>query len=591
MSNQPFAPLPSPEEMSRWDAAAVEEAGVPAALLMENAGKAALDALLKEFGNLHGKRILIFMGKGNNGGDGSVLARLALNAGAEVLVCHLHPLPEVNLEDVRAPYAAPSGIGANALHIALARAAGVEFFPLARAFSPFPEPYWEHPDIVVDALLGTGLKGALRDEHAALVKRINLFRNLRPANCAGGCSCNTAASDAQWPGLAWPVSETSDTSPSRPATEPFVLSLDIPSGLNGVSGRPLPSAVAAHATITFEAPKPGLLAPEARPYLGKLLVAPVGIPKAIKQRYPVGLALLMPDCVAVTPNPYTFQHKNMAGKVLIVGGSTGMAGAPYLAALGAFRAGAGRVAVACPAGLENQIRAALPDLLTIPLGNGGEWTAEAAAELTPLLKNWNSVVLGPGLGTGEGATAVVSACLNASERGPVLADADALTIISQNRELFTALTWRDLLTPHPGEAARLLGTNTAAVLADRTASLNSLLRLTRATVVFKGPTTLIGQAGRMALSPFIEPNLALAGSGDVLAGIGGAFLALGIPAFDVACAAVYLHGTGGRLLHKTFPFRGNLPSEIAEIIPEARVALSRVAADWVPDLSESPDVF
>ncbi|MBQ4133075.1 MAG: bifunctional ADP-dependent NAD(P)H-hydrate dehydratase/NAD(P)H-hydrate epimerase, partial [Desulfovibrionaceae bacterium] len=458
MAQYSFAPLPSPEEMNRWDTATAEEAGIAPALLMENAGKAALDLLKKEFSCLQGKKILIFMGKGNNGGDGAVLARLALNEGARVLVCHLHSLPETDIEDMRSPFAVSASAPKPAeLHIALARACGVEFFRLNRAFSKFPEPDWEYPHIVVDALLGTGLKGSLRDEHVAIVKRINMFRNLTPANCSGGCSCSTTAADAQWPGLDWPAAEEKKTNSdkgsscsanaeSSSAPEPFVLALDIPSGLNGISGRPMPSAVAAHATISFEAPKPGLLTPAGRPWLGRLLVAPVGIPKEIKQRYPAGQALLMPGCADIGPSPFSFEHKNMAGKLLIVGGSTGMSGAPCLAALGAFRAGAGRVAVACPAEIENQIKTALPDLLTIPLGSSGEWTPEAAEALIPLLRNWDAVVIGPGMGLNEGAVKVVGACLSCSERGPVLADADALSIISQNNEFRSLLTWRDIIT-------------------------------------------------------------------------------------------------------------------------------------------------
>lgn len=586
MANYPFAPLPSPEEMNRWDRATADEAGIPSALLMGNAGRAALEFLMSKLGPLSGKRILIFMGKGNNGGDGAVLARLAINAGASVLVCHLHSLPEVDIRQIGNPYGPDSNVSPTTLHIGLAQAAGVEFQHLSGAFADYTEPHWEDPDIVVDALLGTGFKGTLRDEFVSLIKRINLFRDLRPSNCACGCNVNTSASDAQWPGLAWPAPESAEPQPDH---GPFVLSLDIPSGLCGLSGKPKPTAVAAHATITFEAPKPGLISPDARPYIGAMHVAEVGIPKEIKQRYPASQALLMPDCVTVTPNPYTFEHKNMAGKVLIVGGSSGMTGAPYLAALAAFRSGAGRVAVAVPAGLENQIKAALPDLLTIPLGEGSDWTVEMAEALVPLLKEWDTVVLGPGMGEGTGAKSIVSACIKCSERGPILADADALNIIAEDTSLLPALGWQDMITPHPGEASRILSKKTADIQKNRTEALKAILKLTRATVVLKGQISLIGQSERIAVSPFIEPNLALAGSGDVLCGLMGTYLSQGIPGFDAAGAAVYLHGMAGRLLRQIYPFRGNLPSEIADMLPEARLALVEVPASWVPDLNDGTE--
>ncbi len=583
MANFPFAPLPGPEEMNRWDQATADEAGISSALLMDNAGRAAFEVLASKFGSLAGKKILVFMGKGNNGGDGAVLARLALNAGASVLVCHLHSLPKEQVEQPGNPYNKENNLSAALLHVGLARASGVEFHRLSSAFSDYPEPHWEYPDIVVDALLGTGFKGNLRNEFIALVKRINFFRNLRPSNCACGCDVNTQASDAQWPGLSWPAPASGI---QRTAFEPFVLSLDIPSGLCGTTGSPMPIAVAAHATITFEAPKPGLLSPAARPYIGRMHVAPVGIPKEIKQRYPASQALLMPDSVAVTPNPYIFEHKNMAGKVLIIGGSPGMSGAPYLAALAAFRAGSGRVAVACPAGLESQIKTALPDMLSLPLGEGPNWTEEMAEELLPTLKNWDAIVLGPGMGTSTGAEAAATAIIKCAGRPPLLADADALNIIAKNPELLSCLGWNDLITPHPGEAARMLGMTSREINADRFEALKSILKLTRASVVLKGPASLVGQSDRVAVSPFIEPNLALAGSGDVLSGLIAAYLALDIPCFDAAAAGVYLHGMAGRLLRQKYPLRGNLPSEIADILPKARLALAGVPAGWVPDLND-----
>ena len=583
MANFPFTPLPCPEEMNRWDRATADEAGISSSLLRDNAGRAAFELLALKFGSLADKKILVFMGQGNNGGDGAVLARLALNAGAKVLVCHIHSLPEEQLEQLGNPYNNENNIPAALLHVGLAKASGVEFHRLSNAFASYPEPHWEYPDIVVDALLGTGFKGNLRNDFVALVKRINFFRNLRPSNCACGCDVSTRASDAQWPGLSWPSPASCI---ERADFEPFVLSLDIPSGLCGTTGNPMPIAVAAHATVTFEAPKPGLLSPAARPYIGRMHVAPVGIPKEIKQRYPASQALLMPDSVAVTPNPFTFEHKNMAGKVLIIGGSPGMSGAPYLAALAAFRAGAGRVAAACPAGLESQIKTALPDMLSLPLGEGLNWTEEMAEELMPSLKNWDAIVLGPGMGTSVGSEAAAAAIIKCAERPPLLADADALNIIAKNPELLPCLGWNDLITPHPGEAARMLNMTSREVNADRLEALKSILKQTRAAVILKGPASLIGQSDRVALSPFIEPNLALAGSGDVLSGLIAAYLALNIPCFDAAGAGVYLHGMAGRLLRQKYPLRGNLPSEIAGILPEARLALADVPAEWVPDLND-----
>ena len=630
MKTYPFAPLPFPKEMAQWDSATISEAGIPAAILMENAGQATLKLLIKKMGRLAGKRILIFMGRGNNGGDAAVLARLAYAEGAQVLVCHLHPLPELtpcycgNLYDVNA---APTDV-----HIGLAKAAGVQFYQLPQAYSPLPNMpggSWDEPgttpDIIIDGLLGTGFKGPARSEYASLIKRINMYRKIKPSNCAEGYCIKVNQADAEWPGLDWPNADWPDsdwTNSDRPSSDchdaennnfnkfktaqgsantnhlasaqttqssktpvPFVLSLDIPSGICGYSGKPMPCAVVAHATITYQAPKPGLIMPIARPYVGEMHVAPVGIPREIRQRYQPKLALIMPDATAVTPNPYNFAHKGAAGKVLIIGGSRGMTGAPVLAALAAFRAGAGRVAIACPALLEDQIKTGFPDVITIPLGSSHEWTEEATAELTPQLQAWDAVVLGPGLGRSDGAYTLIKTILQ-SPCPPALIDADALNIVAEHENLLADLRWQDVITPHPGEAARLLGISTKEVQDSRLEAMEKLLKLTRSTIVLKGQVSIIGSGGRIALSPFIEPNLSLAGSGDVLSGILGTYLAQGISNFSAACAAVYLHGMAGRILHVSYPFRGNLPSEIAHILPEVKMALTKVPADWVPDLND-----
>lgn len=619
MNNYPFAPLPFPQEMARWDEAAATEADICPAWLMQNAARAALDFLIAKLGPLPGQKMLLFMGKGNNGGDAAALATLAKEAGAEVLVVHLHALP---VPDDFSGYGSDVGQNPTAFHITKAQKAGVAFYQLAAPFAPFPAPEWEAPDIVIDGLLGTGFKAPVRSEYASLIKRINLFHKLTPVFCSGGCDTRLAAAAAEWPGNGWPGAssfahespetatqatnytiKTADPNISSEALprlpSPFILALDIPSGVCGCSGKPSPCAVLAHATVTFEAPKPGNILPSARPYIGQLHIAPVGIPLEVRQRYLPSLALLLPDCVGLAPNPYTFEHKNQAGRVLVVGGSKGMSGAPELAALSALRAGAGLVTVACPSGLENQIRAALPDILTLPLGSNlglnlepnpdvaANFNDAAVEEITAHLeadRSWGCIIIGPGLGQSASAPALLKAVLEKSS-SPLLLDADALNILAANPAWLPLLRPQDVLTPHPGEAARLLGVTNEVVQADRFRALQQLLQLSLASVVLKGPGTLVGNGVRAALNPFIEPNLALAGSGDVLCGILATYLAQGLTPFAAACAAIYLHGMCGHVLAQKYPYRGNLASEIANAIPEAKLALTKVKADWIPGLS------
>lgn len=242
-----FAPLPSPAEMSGWDRAAID-LGLPELLLMENASREALHVLSAETGHMPGKRVLLFMGGGNNGGDAACLARHLQDGGAEVLVLHTRPLGAYR--------------GVTGQHVRLARRCGVAFAPAAG----WPEKYrntpWDvyadasvcergGPDIVVDGILGTGFSGSLRPLELGLVARINAL-----------------------------------------AQRAFIFSLDIPSGLSGLTGRPCPVAVRAHATVTFEAAKPGLVLPEAAPYTGRLHIRPIGIPAMVRREHPASYQMI-----------------------------------------------------------------------------------------------------------------------------------------------------------------------------------------------------------------------------------------------------------------------------------------------------------
>lgn len=549
-----FPALPSPQEMALWDKAAMA-AGLPEFSLMENAAREALHALQSETGPARGKTVLLFMGGGNNGGDAACLARHLHDAGANPLVLHTKPLSSLR--------------GVTARHARLARACGVAFAPAA---SP-PPPLFPRPDIIIDGLLGTGFSGSLREKELALIRRINELRR-----------------------------------------QSFVLALDIPSGLSGLSGRPVPEAVRAHATVTFEAAKPGLVLPEAAPYVGKLLLRPIGIPRMVREAHPASFQLLPRSLAAALPAPDPLQHKGRGGRVVVVGGSDlpatvghsgtvagsahadtaadyggGLCGAPHLAALGALRAGAGLVSVAAPAGLCQAIKGGSADIMTFPLGNADDtrWSAAHAAQLLPFLRRCDAVVLGPGIGRDQGARACVAAILAApGPRPPLVVDADALHALALMPETLASLRPEDALTPHPGEAAPLLGAASDAVQSDRFAALAALLALAPATWILKGAGTLVGAPGHpLTIAPFAEPNLAVGGSGDVLSGCLAALMAQTprprpeaetqqADSHLAACLAVLLHAEAGSLLRGRFPCRGNTATEIADTLPAARASLT-----------------
>lgn len=533
-------PLPTPDEMRQWDEAAAQHFGIPPLLLMENAAQAALRELKRHTRLTMESKILIFMGKGNNGGDGAALARLLYDQGCTVLVYTLASEQ-------------PKKKTVAAEHAAMARNLGVNFLYGAHSGEPALPLEWRTPHIIIDAIAGTGLKGSLRPRELACVAAINRKR------------------DAS-----------------------FIFSLDIPSGLCGVTGKPQPDAVRAHATVCFEAGKPGLFFPEAAEYTGHVSVRRVGIPLAVRGMIPASWALVSPE-KGVWPKPSAFRHKGEAGKVLIIGGSQGMSGAPVLTALGCLRAGAGLVHLARPGGLAAASQC-MPEIQDHPIGRACQWEEEHAEELTHLLDHIrpDAMVVGPGMGRSPAVHFILKALLKRKNRPPVVIDADALYCFRSEPERATEsatdsldfpiplelLDKNDVITPHPGEMARLLpwrlteagaeqDERTRWIQNNRPKSLEAVTAGCKAVLVLKGPGTLIGQKGMAtALCPVSVPTLAVGGSGDVLAGVCAAFIASGIAGSDAAKLAVYLHARAGQLLAKKSTL-GHLAREIADTLPLA----------------------
>ena len=507
-----FEPLPTPEEMAEWDRKTMEEIGIHAHVLMENAGREAFAVLREELGDVAGKRAVLFAGPGNNGGDAIALSRNLHEAGADTLLALTRP---------QSRYRASAGY-----NLKLAKSQGVPICGRQR-FEPARPGVLGPFDIVVDGLLGTGFAGALRPDALEMVRSVNLL-----------------------------------------GKKAFVLALDIPSGLNGLTGLPSPTAVAADATVTFEAAKIGLISPEAAPFTGRLHVRRIGIPGVIKTKYPAAAAAVTRDILKTLPAPDPLMHKGRAGRVLVVGGSPGLTGAPLLAALAALRAGAGLVTAACPHGLEPQVKAGVPDVMTLPLGAPGEteWTPGMADEIKEKAPTVDAVVIGPGLGRAPGAGAFLERLLPFGV--PAVIDADALFFLAEESNLRNQLADTDLLTPHPGEMAALLGCDIAGVQADRIRAATTLARARGVTAVLKGPATVVAQSSgepfRALISPHACANLAVGGSGDALSGIIAALLAGGVFPLPAACLGVYWHGLAGKRLAARFPRRGNTASEIVE---------------------------
>ncbi len=514
-------PLPTPKEMQKWDNAAIQ-LGIPEFTLMENASREALYILKKLKGPLKNLYVLIFMGAGNNGGDAAALARHLLDVGAKPLVLHTKGLEAYN--------------GTCAQHMLLSKKLGVEFIKIAddgttpiHKLIPIP---WQLPHIIIDGLLGTGFEGNLRPPFFQCITHINKL-----------------------------------------SQHSFILSLDIPSGCNAINGEVKETAVKAHATVCFAAAKPGLVLPWAKQYTGELYVRNIGIPNTISHQYQPSFRLISSAHAAnLLKHQPQNSHKNTWGHVLVLGGSLGLCGAAHLAARAALRCGAGLVSIAAPQELCSEIKLNMPDIMTLAIGEGIDWPENVPDILQQKLPKYSTVVIGPGIGITKGSIAFAQNFLSLASRPRAIIDADALNILSMHPHLLQYVKTNDVLTPHPGEAARLLKLTSKEIQSDRINSIKALTKLAPCVWVLKGAGALLAQHNACtSILPHDIINLAVAGSGDVLSGCIAAFAARDskIDAYSATALGMIIHAHSGYLAQKIFPNRGNLASDLVEYLPSA----------------------
>jgi NAD(P)H-hydrate epimerase len=479
--------------------------GVDGLTLMRRAAQAALSRLREQWPGARGFTVLC--GGGNNGGDGWMMAALGRAAGLDARVSWTHP-PQGLRGEASAAAAESLAAGVPATPFDSSRGLGTEAGPCGASAGTGVAPAL---DVIVDALLGIGIVEPVRAPIAAAIAAIN--------------------------------------SSGRP-----VLALDVPSGLCADSGRVLGTAVRADVTVTFIALKAGLLLGEGPEHAGRvsmatLEVAPLPPEEAAWQRIDVARVK------AAIPLRRRDAHKGLGGRVCIVGGGEGMAGAARLAGEAALRVGAGRVTIACAAASAAAV-AGRPELMVHPLPVD---PVAAAARLAELLAVADVIVAGPGLGRDPWALALLTVVRESGR--PMVLDADALYFP------LTEVPANAVLTPHPGEAARLLGGTASLVQADRPAALRALLDRHAAVVVLKGAGSLVGQRGRVPqVCDRGHPVLAAPGTGDVLAGAIGGLLAQSGDPWGAAVAAVWLHARAGELLANDSG-RGVLASEVAAALP------------------------
>jgi len=483
-----LTPLPDAKAMRATDRWAIDEQGVPGLDLMERAGAAVVRAVERLVPD---GPVTVVCGKGNNGGDGLVVARLLRDAGREVtLVCVAAP-EELsgdaarNLE--RLPGAGP------------VRLDGSPWADGQDAARPF-----ERPSLIVDALLGTGFSGV---PHGVVAEAIAAIER---------------------------------------AGAP-VVSVDVPSGVDASTGVVEGEAVHAAATVTFHEAKPGLWIHPGKDHAGRVEVADIGIPRGAPVDARAGL--ISDEVLGLLPRRTGASTKFLSGHVLVAGGSVGLTGAPAMASRAAMRAGAGYVTTFVPAAVQPVLAGSgVPEVMFHGLPEAGRALDVAGVEqVLDATPRGGALVLGPGLGREEGAVAFARRLARAA-RLPLVLDADGLNAHARRPEELASRVAATVLTPHAGELARLLDIRSGDVEGERLRYVRSAAARSGAVVVLKGDDTLIAEPdGIVAVSRGGSPALATAGTGDVLSGVIAAALAQRLEPFEAAAAGVLLHARAGRL--------------------------------------------
>jgi NAD(P)H-hydrate epimerase len=514
------------QQMRRIDERAIAR-GTPSLELMEHAGRGIAAALRDDYPDLATRGVLVVCGKGNNGGDGFVAARALASRGIVPRVVLLGRASEVSPDA--------------AANLAALRAAGVVVHE-----APDIETWREHAhdrtdEVVLDAMLGTGVTGGARGLVAQVIDDLNAGRRT-------------------------------------------VVAIDLPSGLDADSPTVAGPAIRATRTYTLCRPKLPLALEPAASLAGVWRVVPIGIPDEIVAEEQVALEWLDRDVArALLPARRPDTHKGTYGHLLAVAGSADRSGAAVLLARGALRAGVGLVTVATPRSARRLVAVQQAEAMTVALDEtaAGTIAATAVDAVETVLGTTSALAIGPGLGTEPDAVQAVLGIIGRAER-PLVIDADGLNALAT---LGTASLARLLarcppfvLTPHPGEAARLLGRGTADIQADRLASAREIARTCGGTVVLKGHRTIVARAdGRAAVNASGNPGMASGGTGDVLTGIVGAFLARRLDTWDAARLAVYVHGAAGDHAAAHGGLDGLIASDVAGALPTVLAGLQPAA--------------
>ena len=509
------------QQMREADRQTIDDVGIPSVVLMENAGRQAVAAMEAAFDSLASSKVGVLCGRGNNGGDGFVVARTLAQRGIEAAVYLLGSVADVR-GDARTNLEILGRVGLTVVEITNAQEWELHFSEVSEC------------DLIVDAIVGTGFHGPLTGLLETVVADVN--------------------------GLGVPV-----------------VAIDLPTGVSADSHEIEGEAIEASMTVTLAAPKLPLILPPADAYGGDLVIADIGIPgSVIDELDGPWLELLTRERMReLVPARAADSHKGDFGRVLIVAGSVGRTGAAHLAAIGALRSGAGLVTIAAPRSCVPILAAMAPEYMTEPLEETAGGAIDFAAADRVLDFKADVIAIGPGLGQDPSTTAFVHAVVERCGV-PLVVDADALNAFAGDPERLMGRDGVDVIvTPHPGEMARLLNLTIEQVQADRLEHARDFASSHRCHVVLKGHRTVIAAPeGRSFVNLTGNAGMASGGTGDLLTGMIAAWFAQILDAEGACKLAVYLHGTAGDLAEADEGESALLPSDIVARLGDAVLELT-----------------
>ncbi|MDF1578533.1 MAG: NAD(P)H-hydrate dehydratase [Desulfobulbales bacterium] len=503
------------EQMRQLDNETIETCGIPDLVLMENAGIGAVQAIMEMYGELEGRTVMIAAGRGNNGGDGLVIARQVLQRGG---------IPFVFL------LAEPAKIkGGAAVNLKIVENLDIPIYTVTSVKRLGSlENFLPQSDLIIDAILGIGLTRPVKGYLAEAIALIN--RAAAP-----------------------------------------VVSVDISSGLDSDRGVPLGICIKADLTVTCGLAKPGHFTGIGPEMTGALVVVDIGIPPRIIAAMDLRIEVLENQSVGcLVPERPPVSHKGTFGHLAVLAGSRGKTGAALLCARAALRSGSGLVTICSPNNLCGVFETALAEAMTLPLpaSDNGYATDNDLQLLKKFLADKQALVVGPGLGDNK-ATGRLVAELYRKLPLPMVVDADALNLLAGKAAWLKNPAGPRILTPHPGEMGRLTGKSCRKIQENRLETAREFAVTHQVFLVLKGAATIIADpTGRAAINSTGNPILASGGSGDVLAGLIGSLLAQGLAPWDAARLAVYVHGLAADRLAEELDIRaGLLASELADKLP------------------------